>query len=189
LAQRWLASVPDESIGLPGSPCHTGRHQRVKIGALGLQIAARHGRIHSETFADFSIADAMRPLLWTRIQSLAANHGIARLWTQEPAPFWTQTGFQPANDAVMAKLPEVWNGTGPRWFTLQLKDEEAIASLEKEFAMFMESEKQRSAQALDQAKTLKVFVTIFALLIAAGILAAALYVFIKHKSGGALPGP
>ncbi len=157
------------------------------VGALGFQMAERQGLIHSETFSDFSIADAMRPLLWTRIRSLATNHGIFRLWTRESAPFWNQNGFQPANDKTIKRLPSVWDVSTANWLTLQLKDEEAIASLEKEFAMFMESEKQRSAQALDQAKTLKSAVTIFALLIAAGILVAAIYVFVKHKSGGALP--
>ena len=159
------------------------------VGALGFQMAERQGQIHSETFADFAIADAIRPLLWTRVRSLATNHGIFRLWTQERAPFWTQTGFQPANDKTIQRLPAAWNDSSATWLTFPLKDEEAIASLEKEFAMFMESEKQRSAQALDQAKSLKSVVTIIALLIAAGIFVAAIYVFVKQKSGGGLPGP
>jgi len=153
------------------------------VGALGFQIAERQGRIHSETFADFAIADSIRPMFWTRLRSLAANHGIFRLWTQERAPFWTQTGFQTANDKSMVKLPSVWNEASSSWLTLQLKDEEAIASLEKEFSMFMESEKQRSAQALGQAKTLKTIVTIFAFLVALAIFAAAAYLFFVRKSG------
>ena len=112
------------------------------VGALGFQMAERQGQIHSETFADFAIADAMRPLLWTRVRSLATNHGIFRLWTRECAPFWTQTGFQPANDKTIQRLPAAWNDSSATWLTLPLKDEDAIASLEKEFAMFMESEKQ-----------------------------------------------
>jgi len=56
--------------------------------------------------------------------------------------------------------------------------------LEKEFAMFMESEKQRTAQAIDQAKTLKTIVTIFAFLVALAVFAAAGYVWFVRKSGG-----
>lgn len=164
-----------------------GPNQQV-VGALAFQMAERQGRIHSETFADFSIADAMRPMFWARVQSLAANHGIFRLWTQERAPFWTQTGFQPANDKMMSKLPAVWADASSSWFTLQLKDEEAIASLEKEFAMFMESEKQRSAQAIGQAKTLKTIVTVFSLIVALAIFTAAAYIYFIRKSG-ASPGP
>ena len=33
------------------------------LGAIGLQIAQRHGRIHSEGFTDFSVAEQLRPLL------------------------------------------------------------------------------------------------------------------------------
>jgi len=158
------------------------------VGALGFQMAERQGRIHSETFADFAIADSIRPLFWTRLQSLAANHGIFRLWTQERAPFWTQTGFQSPNDKVLAKLPSVWNDASSSWLTFQLKDEEAIASLEKEFAMFMESEKQRSAQALGQAKTLKTIVTILTFLLAVAVFAAAAYIYFLRRSG-ASPNP
>src|SRR5213592_3655391 len=53
------------------------------LGAVGLQIAAKHGRIHSEAFNDFALADQLRPLLWDRINSVATNHGLLRLWTQE----------------------------------------------------------------------------------------------------------
>jgi N-acetylglutamate synthase-like GNAT family acetyltransferase len=158
------------------------------VGALGFQMAERQGRIHSETFADFAIADALRPLLWARVQSLASNHGIFRLWTHENAPFWVHTGFQPANEKAMARMPPAWKESGSNWFTLQLKDEEAIASLEKEFAMFMESEKQRSAQALGQAKTLKTVVTIFAFIVALAVFAAAAYIWFARKSG-ASPSP
>lgn len=153
------------------------------VGALGFQMTERQGRIHSETFEDFAIADAMRPQLWARIQSLAMNHGIFRLWTQERAPFWTQTGFQPVNDKIIKRLPAAWNDSSSSWLSLQLKDEEAIASLEKEFAMFMESEKQRSAHALGQARTLKTIVTIVAFLVAVAVFAAAAYVYFLRKSG------
>jgi N-acetylglutamate synthase-like GNAT family acetyltransferase len=158
------------------------------VGALAFQMAERQGRIHSETFEDFAIADSLRSLFWARVQSLAANHGVFRLWTQERAPFWTQNGFQPPNDKTLAKLPSVWNNAGSGWLTLQLKDEETIASLEKEFVMFMESEKQRSAQALDQAKTLKTIVTVFAFVVAVAIFAAAAYLWLSRKTSGS-PGP
>jgi N-acetylglutamate synthase-like GNAT family acetyltransferase len=159
------------------------------VGALGFQMAERQGQIHSETFADFAIADAMRPLFWARVRSLATNHGIFRLWTRERAPFWTQTGFQPATGKTIQKLPATWSDSGSSWLTLQLKDEDAIASLEKEFSMFMESEKQRSAQALGQAKTLKTIVTIFAFLVAVAVFVAAAYIWFARKSGGASPNP
>ncbi|HEX5221001.1 MAG TPA: hypothetical protein VFZ59_15660 [Verrucomicrobiae bacterium] len=157
------------------------------VGSVGFRSAQRQGQIHSEAFSDFSFAERARPVLWERIQSLCNNHGVARLWTHDASPFWTRNGFQPATPANLEKLPEQWDRTKPNWLTLQLKDENAMASLDKEFAMFVASEKQRSEYALGQAKTLKTVATAIALLIAFGILAAAVFVFLSRKTGSLSP--
>jgi N-acetylglutamate synthase-like GNAT family acetyltransferase len=67
------------------------------VGAIGLQIAQRQGRIHSESFEDFSLADTLRPMLWERLHAVATNHGLLRLWTHEGAPFWHHCGLRPAD--------------------------------------------------------------------------------------------
>jgi N-acetylglutamate synthase-like GNAT family acetyltransferase len=158
------------------------------VGTVGFQIFQRHGWIHSEAFSDFAVADEVRPLFWTRIQSLAMNHGVARLWTREHAPFWTHYGFQPAAAAALDKLPTGWDRSAPDWLTFQIKDEEALASVDKEFAMFMASEKQRTAQALAQAKNLKTIATVVAFIVALGVLAAAAYLyFLRRGAGSPMP--
>ncbi|HEY9510493.1 MAG TPA: hypothetical protein VIV82_11600, partial [Verrucomicrobiae bacterium] len=53
------------------------------VGGIAFQISERHANVHSETFSDFALAESIRPLLWERIQALARNHGIARLWSRE----------------------------------------------------------------------------------------------------------
>src|SRR5262245_20819344 len=58
-------------------------HAGTLLGALGFQIAERQGRVHHEAFADFTWADELRPMLWDRLQSVALNHGLLRVWTQE----------------------------------------------------------------------------------------------------------
>jgi len=151
------------------------------VGAIGFQIIQRHGLIHSEAFSDFAVADQVRPQWWTRIQSLAINHGVARLWTRENAPFWTHSGLQPAAEEALRGLPETWDRTSPGWRTLRLKDETVLASLDKEFDMFVASEKRRSADALGQAQKLKTFVTILGLLLALGLGAAAVYIALTHR--------
>jgi N-acetylglutamate synthase-like GNAT family acetyltransferase len=156
------------------------------LGALGFQITARQACIHSEAFTDFAIADTVRPVFLKRIQSLAMNHGVIRLWTREHAPFWTHYGFQPAGAAAREKLPPAWDPGAPDWLTFPMKDEEAIASVDKEFAMFMASEKQRTAQSLAQAKKFKQIVTAFALLVALAVLAAAAYVYFMRRSAGSM---
>ena len=156
------------------------------IGALGFQIAERQACIHSEAFTDFTVADTVRPVFLERIRSLAMNHGVIRLWTRERAPFWTHYGFQRAGAAALEKLPSAWDHRAPDWLTFPMKDEEAVASMDKEFSLFMASERRRTALALDRAKKFKQIATILAFLVALGILAAAAYVYFMRRGSGSL---
>jgi N-acetylglutamate synthase-like GNAT family acetyltransferase len=151
------------------------------LGAVGLQIIERQGRVHSETFSDFAIADQLRPLLWERLQSVATNYGLVRLWTQEQAPFWNHCGMVPATAETLQKLPVTWRGTTPEWLTLQLREEVSpVISVEKEFARFMEAERQRTEKAFKHARTLKFIANFIA--IALAILAFAALVYWARKN-------
>jgi len=151
------------------------------VAAFAIQIAERQGRIHSESFSDFSIADQVRPLMWERIQSLATNHGLLRLWTQEHAPFWKQSGLAKADADVLEKLPAVWRTQPAEWLTLKLRDDpESAISLDKEFALFMEAEKQRTNRAFQHARVLKTIATIIAVALAIFVLGGAVYLLQKN---------
>lgn len=150
-------------------------------GAVGLQIAGRQGRIHSEGFTDFAQADKLRPLLWDRLHAIAANHGLARFWTQEQAPFWSHCGMVKAEGEVMEQLPVPWRTASTNWLTLKLKDDiDEVISADKEFALFMESEKQRTAKALQQARVLKVIATIIALAVL-GLVMAGMFLLLRRN--------
>jgi N-acetylglutamate synthase-like GNAT family acetyltransferase len=153
------------------------------LGAVGMQMSQKQGRIHSEGFTDFSVAEHLRPLLWERIQSLAANHGLLRLWTKEDAPFWNRCGLVKADDEALAKLPTIWRNEPPNWLTLKLRDDiESLVSLDKEFAMFMESEKARTNRAFQQAKILKVVATLIALALL-GLVCVGAFLVLKRNPG------
>lgn len=148
------------------------------LGAVGFQIAGNHGRIHSEGFADFALADQLRTLLWERIQSVAANHGLVRIWTQEKAPFWSRNGLRQASDKELEKLPDQWKHLPSDWLTIQLREEVVVPlSLDKELALFMESEKQRTERMFRQARALKLIATLLAVLLALFVVGAAVYLF------------
>jgi N-acetylglutamate synthase-like GNAT family acetyltransferase len=149
------------------------------LGGIGLQITGGNGRLHSEGFTDFAIADQARELLWGRIQTLASNHGIFRVWAGESVPFWTGIGFKKADAEALKKLPEAWKREDSSWFTLQLKDEAAIASVEKELAMFMAAEKRSSDRVFQQARTVKMLANLLALILFAFALGAGIYLLIK----------
>jgi N-acetylglutamate synthase-like GNAT family acetyltransferase len=137
------------------------------LGAIGIQIFRQHAWLHSESYLDFGHADAARQLFWNRIQTLASNHGVFRLWTQESSPFWSQLGFRPANAARLADLPPEWQSAKGEWFVLQLKDEQAIINaLDKDFAAFMSMERLKTERTYEQARTLKTIITVIGFTIA-----------------------
>jgi hypothetical protein len=148
------------------------------LGALGLQIAERQGLLHSEAFSDFALAEHIRPLLWDRVHAVATNHGLLRMWTREEAPFWSHCGMLQADAEALQKLPALWRGSSARWLTLKLREDvETALSLDKEFALFMQSEKQRTEQIFHQARLLKNLVLLISvgLLIAVGIWAVRVF--------------
>jgi N-acetylglutamate synthase-like GNAT family acetyltransferase len=150
-------------------------------GAIGLSLAERQGLIHSEGFLDFAQADHARPLLWERLNSVATNHGLLRLWTQEKAPFWGHCGLASADEAALQKLPALWRQLPSGWLTLKLKDDLAeIISADKEFAVFMQAEKERTQRALQQAKALKFIATLLALALLVAVFVAAFLLLRKN---------
>jgi hypothetical protein len=135
------------------------------LGAVALQITDRQGRLHSEAFDDFAHADPARPLLWERLQAVANNHGLVRLWSQERAPFWNRC-LHPAKAEELEKLPPAWRNYSGDWLTLQLRDETAVVSLDKEFALFKEAERQQREALLRHKKTVNVIATVVAIIFA-----------------------
>ena len=154
-------------------------------GAIGVQIVRQHVRLHSEDYTDFSVADAARELFWDRVQKLAANHGVFRVWTLEASPFWTRWGFQPASAETLARLPDEWKNLEGRWLTLELKNEDAInAVLKNQFAGSMDSEKKQMAHIAERARKLKLFIIIAGFGIFFVCLAIAAWLLIHRQSGG-----
>ena len=147
--------------------------------AIALQIEGAHGRIHSESFADFALTDILRPLLWERLETMARNHGLFRLWTVEPAPFWKKSaGFSSAT----TEPPEVFGPARGPWLALRLKDEAADPNLlEAQFNLFREAERAKREKLLQHAAALKMAGTVMAVLLflfAMGVLVW----FFRHRA-------
>jgi N-acetylglutamate synthase-like GNAT family acetyltransferase len=153
----------------------------ILLGGVGLQIAERQGRIHSEGFTDFALAEHLRPLLWDRLQNLAANQGLLRLWTQETAPFWNHCGLVRADAEAMELLPPVWRDLPRAWLTLKLKEDlEEVVKADKEFALFMESERARTQRVLRHGRVIKVAATLIALAIFLPVLIWVFFLVLRH---------
>ena len=130
-------------------------------GCAGLHIAAQQGRLHSECMT--ATAPEIRELLWERMQAVAKNHGLLRLWVDSADPLWVSRGFLPENDGDHKGIPPSFGG-GASWLHLKLRDDAASAiSLEREFELFKQSQQDLSAKALQQARALKVVAWIVAI--------------------------
>ncbi len=152
------------------------------LAALALEIVGRHGRLHCETFSDFALAETLRAPMWDRMQSVAANHGLVRLWTQETAPFWRHCGLHPADGEESKKLPTNWDRLPGEWLTIQLRDEAAIeVSLDKEFLKFKEATKAHTEQAMRRARLLKYGATFLAIVLAVVVCVICVYM-LKNRS-------
>ena len=152
------------------------------LGAVGLQIGGSEGRLHSEVYLHPEQADALRDKLWERIQIIATNFGLVRLWTQFATPFWNRSGFQYASAEALAKLPASFGTDGHPWKFVQLRAESAAPlSIDKEFALFKEAEKERTEQMFRQARVLKAIAVVVALTVFV-LVAIWAFVFFKMQS-------
>ncbi len=151
------------------------------VGAVGLQISERQGRLHSEAFTDFALAEPLRSQLWERVQAIATNHGLVRLWTQEQAPFWSHCGLDKAGAEALEKLPAGWRTLPGSWLTLKLKEDiEEVISADKEFALFMESERQRTQRAFQRGRILKFIATLIAVSVLLLVMAGAFFLIRRN---------
>lgn len=150
------------------------------LGAVGLRLEGHHGKLHSEVFVRPEQEEDLRPLLWERLQLVARNHGLARLWTQEPSPFWRQVSFQEPSAELLSHLPESFGDRQGAWRTLQLREEVKPAiSLDHEFELFMQHQSESTAQLMRRARRLKLVATLVAFVLLGLVVAAAIYA-IRH---------
>jgi len=133
------------------------------IGAMGLHIDGKQGRLHSGAFTQPELEEQFGLQLWERIQTVARNHGLVRLWTQDSGPFWQQAGFAETSPETHKKLPANFGDAQARWLMLQLKEENAATlSVEHEFELFQTSQKEETEKLLRLGRTMKF--TVFAVL-------------------------
>lgn len=140
------------------------------LACIGLQLEAQQGRIHTPCFRTPECRAELEKALWERVQSVARNHGLWRLWTQDPSPFWRAHGFQEADPNALEKLPPRFGRQDGGWSTLQLRDEVSPEmSFEHEFEMFKQSQQEWTQRTLRQARVLRVL----AIMVAVALFAAA----------------
>lgn len=129
------------------------------VAGIGMQRHQQQGLLHSEVFADFALADTLRPLLWERLRNVGRNYALARMWTRESSQFWRVLGFDPAEEEQLAKFPAAFGAPeAGLLYTLKVRDDPlADMTPEQEEAMFKQHLRADTEKMLQQARTLRMF--------------------------------
>lgn len=91
------------------------------LAAIGLQIDGQEALMHSEALLPQEDPESLRQALWQRLQIVARNHGVTRIWTLEDDPFW-QGVFSRADLSAVQQLKAAFADPGASWWTFQLVD-------------------------------------------------------------------
>jgi N-acetylglutamate synthase-like GNAT family acetyltransferase len=184
LAELWQAAhLPVSTLEKQFTDFQVAEDDEGKLAAaIGLQIHGSNGRVHSETFSDFGLADTLRPALWARLQTVAQNHGLFRLWTEEAAPWWKKdAGFATPPGEILQKMPESYGPRHAAWLVLRIKEETADPELvEKEIARFREIERAKREILLGRAKIIRIIGTVLAALVFV-FAVVVLFLLVKHR--------
>ena len=128
------------------------------LATLGMRVVEKQGKLYGEYYSSPDQAGVLRKMLWERIERVCKNTGLIRIWCLEPIGPWSGFGFKPIEKPGSPRLPELLGSASDPWAALTLihdTDEKII--LEKEFEMFIQSEKNSSEQMMKQAKALRLF--------------------------------
>lgn len=125
------------------------------VGALGIKIDRLHGHLHSEAIPDKNDT-ALYEAFWQRLQILARNYGLFRLWTDSQTPYWQTIGFKTPDEKAFEKRPASIGGERDKILTLVTKEETAEGlSVEQQFEIFTQSQKAETERLMQQAQVFK----------------------------------
>jgi N-acetylglutamate synthase-like GNAT family acetyltransferase len=169
LMELWRAAhLPADELEKQFTDFQIAENEQGEIvAAIALHIEIPAGRVHAETFGDFALADELRPKFWERLKTVAQNHGLYRLWTDEAAPWWKKdAGFAAPSAETLGKLPASFGIARPGLLTLQLRDEAGTPEqLDKELEVFKDKERHKRERMVKGGKILTVAGTLIAALL------------------------
>lgn len=125
-------------------------------GGLGLRIANGEGCVYGE-FTPETAADSVRQALRARVQTVARNHGLIRLWTCLDIAEDGELRFGTFPPELETRRPPGFDelGTG-EWRVAVLREESAAAlSLEQELRLFQEAQKESTERVMRHARKLR----------------------------------
>jgi N-acetylglutamate synthase-like GNAT family acetyltransferase len=141
------------------------------LAAIGIQLGGTQGLLHSESIGRAEISDALRGLLWERLQVIIKSNALERLWTQLDSHYWRDLGFQRATAEQLKMLPAKFSQGERPWRVKSLCAADANAVLERELAEIKTLQLREAARAQQRVQLMKkvalaVTVVVFLIVIA-----------------------
>lgn len=134
--------------------------------AVGLLIEGEHALLHTEAVRPNTDGDLARSALWRRVQIVARNQGVERIWTQEDAEYWATVGFAPVPPPLAERAPASFLKTSEEWRACDLLDPERAKAMIHEQLAILEAERMQSAAAFQQkVKNFRLFAILLALVV------------------------
>lgn len=151
------------------------------VAAFGIEIRNKDAHIHNDVYADPEAKTELRELVWRRIQTLAENHGLVRLWSPVDE-FWRKVGFAEPDKKVRERGGQLFGTTMERRLMLQLRNEEDLQLMvETQFEMFQQSSVAERERILEQGKRYRNIAIAVAGVIMVGIMLAAAFFVVSNK--------
>jgi len=146
------------------------------VAAFAVNAQGKEAHIHTESYAPDAPKDEIRELIWKRVQTLAENRGLVRLWAEDQA-FWKRHGFTKPKEKALKKGIELFGSTMERRLTLQLREEEDLHKLaEAQFELFQQSAQAEREKILSQGNLYKnIAMAVAALVVLGGLIGTAFF--------------
>ncbi|MCD6338847.1 MAG: hypothetical protein J7M29_05635 [Verrucomicrobia bacterium] len=159
------------------------RPDGVLSGAAAVAQSGWHGLLHNEAFSSEAEAREARPALWAGILQAVRSQGVLRLWIAKPAaPFWErEAGFREPLPRELARMPSEFREGRKEWLTLPIQDDVKLEEALRDKLEAFHAEEQRERERWERWSR---FWMLAAWLVAAGFLAAAVWLLWRMVGGG-----
>lgn len=151
------------------------------LAALGLLVEGNDALLHTEAVADPELADELRATLWHRVQIVARNQGVQRIWTQEDADYWRDSGFSKPSPAMVAETAATFVDKSAEWQVFELIDPDKAKHLVDEQMAIWEAARAQEAEELqDKIRSFRTFAFALAGVVTLAALGMFLYIVMRH---------
>jgi N-acetylglutamate synthase-like GNAT family acetyltransferase len=155
------------------------------VGAIGFHIEQHQGLIHDEVYYPPEVAESVRPIFWERLHNIARNHGLLRVWALATTNFYRSQGMVEPDPESLQKLPGSFGNPQAGWLMLKLRDEvPQVVSLDREFALFVQTQKSETEEMVKKAQSLRVIAYLFLTVVVFGLVAIMGFLFWWRRPNG-----